>query len=109
MAEYDGDAAWAELSTAVDQHLRSEALDPAVVARLAAAAVAAPLRWTGTMHLLPDFADLHLRGRTVELSVDGDWRSNLHVASSAERFALALEAIIDELPHGLEMFEGGEH
>ncbi|MBI5157597.1 MAG: AAA family ATPase [Acidimicrobiia bacterium] len=58
MAEYDGDAAWAELSTAVDQHLKSGMVDPAVVARLAAAAVAAPLRWTGTMHLLPDFTDL---------------------------------------------------
>ena len=67
MAEYDGDAAWTELTTAVDQHLKSGAVDDAVVARLAAAAVASPLRWTGTMRQLPEFGDLM---RVLRLGLD---------------------------------------
>lgn len=58
MAEYDGDAAWAELGVAVDQHLKTDSPDSAVVARLTAAAVASPLRWTGTMRSLPEMDDV---------------------------------------------------
>jgi class 3 adenylate cyclase len=54
MAEYAGDAAWEALVTALDLHLKSGQVQDTVVARLAAAAVASPLRWTGTMHRLPD-------------------------------------------------------
>ncbi|HEX5630238.1 MAG TPA: AAA family ATPase [Acidimicrobiia bacterium] len=58
MAEYDGDAAWAALVTAVDLHMKSGAVDGPTVARLAAAAVASPLRWTGTMHQMPELGEV---------------------------------------------------
>jgi class 3 adenylate cyclase len=58
MAEYAGDSAWGALVTAVDLHLKSGAVQDSVVARLAAAAVASPLRWTGTMHQLPEAAEV---------------------------------------------------
>ncbi len=58
MAEYDGDSAWLALSTAVDLQIKSGAIDALAVARLAAAAVASPLRWTGTMHQLPELAEV---------------------------------------------------
>ena len=58
MAEYDGNAAWDSLVTAIDVHLKSGAVDGPTVARLAAAAVASPLRWTGAMRQLPDLAEV---------------------------------------------------
>ena len=58
IAEYDGDAAWAELTSAIDLHLKSGGVQSPVVARLAAAALASPLRWTGTMRQLPELADV---------------------------------------------------
>jgi hypothetical protein len=45
----------------------------------------------GSRELLPDFDLIPLRGRTVDVCPDGDWRSNPHVARGAERLALALE------------------
>jgi hypothetical protein len=46
----------------------------------------------GSRALLPDFDDLLLRGRVVELVPDGDWRTNQNVERGAIRFAEALEA-----------------
>ena len=58
MAAYAGDAAWEAFVTAVDLHLKAGAVQDGVVARLAAAAVASPLRWTGTMRQLPEAAEV---------------------------------------------------
>jgi hypothetical protein len=45
----------------------------------------------GSRELLPDFDTIPLRGRTVELVPDGDWRVNPNVERGAFRFAAALE------------------
>lgn len=46
----------------------------------------------GSSELLPDFDHLNLRGRSVELVPDGDWRTNPHVRRGAERLTEALGA-----------------
>jgi hypothetical protein len=45
----------------------------------------------GSRALLPDFEDIPLRGRTVELVPDGDVATNPNVAHAVERLAEALE------------------
>jgi Domain of unknown function (DUF3854) len=44
----------------------------------------------GSQDLVPDFNDIDLRGRIVELVPDGDWQTNPNVKRGAERFAVAL-------------------
>jgi hypothetical protein len=46
----------------------------------------------GSRELLADFDALRLRGRTVELAPDGDWRTNPAVARGTQRLAQALDA-----------------
>jgi class 3 adenylate cyclase len=58
LAEYDGDAAWTSLRTAVEAHLSSDSVDLAAVARIAASAVQTPMRWQGTMRNLPPMTDV---------------------------------------------------
>jgi class 3 adenylate cyclase/tetratricopeptide (TPR) repeat protein len=79
LAEYDGDAAWRELTRAVDLHLQLDTIDAAEVARLTAAAVESPLRWTGTMQ---DITDLEATMRYVQLGLEH--------AGTADSEALAL-------------------
>lgn len=58
LAESEGDAAWEAFTTALATHQRLDDPDPAVVARLAAAAVESPLRWTGTVRQKPTLAEV---------------------------------------------------
>lgn len=58
LAEYDGDAAWESLRTAVDLQLAVPEPDSAEIARLAAAAIETPLRWQGTIRQLPPMQDV---------------------------------------------------
>ncbi|MFQ5350211.1 MAG: hypothetical protein ACE5EG_07205, partial [Thermoanaerobaculia bacterium] len=58
LAEFDGDAAWDALRTAVDLHMRAEPIDSERVATIAACAVETPLRWRGTISQLPPMADI---------------------------------------------------
>ncbi len=58
LAEFDGDAAWDALRTAVDLHMRAEQVDSERVATIAACAVETPLRWRGTISLLPPMEDI---------------------------------------------------
>ena len=58
LGEYDGDAAWAALRSAVDLHLRSPEPDSASIARIAASAVETPMRWQGTMRNLPPMEEV---------------------------------------------------
>jgi type II secretory pathway predicted ATPase ExeA len=53
LSEYDGDAAWDYLRTAVDWYLEAPDTDPQVVAMTAAVAAETPLRWRGTVRQLP--------------------------------------------------------
>jgi class 3 adenylate cyclase len=58
LREYDGDAAWTSLRSAVDLHLRSPEPDRVAIARIAASAVETPMRWQGTMRNLPPMEEV---------------------------------------------------